>query len=84
MVGDELVGMGVMVRWKQFTQQIVDVIIQICQVEGQTWILLQTLERALTAVLDQFYTNSCDVQEVAIVRKKIGEDKPIVWRMSCV
>ena len=61
MVGDELVWMGVIVKWKQFTQQIVNVIIQICQVEGQTWILLQTLERALTGVLDQFCTNSCNV-----------------------
>ena len=84
MVGDELVWMGVMVRWKQFTQHIVHVIIRICQVEGQTWILLQTLERALKGVLDQFCTNSCDVQVVAIVSKKIGEDKLIIWRMSCV
>ena len=70
--------MGVMVRWKQFTQHIVHVIIRICQVEGQTWILLQTLERALKGVLDQFCTNSCDVQVVAIVSKKIGEDKLII------
>ena len=59
-------------------------IIRICQVEGQTWILLQTLERALKGVLDQFCTNSCDVQVVAIVSKKIGEDKLIIWRMPCV
>ena len=84
MVGDELVWMGVMVRWKQFTQHIVNVIIQICQIEGQTWILLETLERALKGVLNHFWTNSCDVQVVAIVSKKIGEDNPIVWRMSCV
>ena len=84
MVGDELVWMSVMVRWKQFTQQFVHVIIRICQVEGQTWILLETLERALRGVLDQFCPNTCYVQVEAFMSKEICEDKFIVWCLSCV